>query len=258
VPVGETARFDPGGYRYIRGPFQYSGGVAAEPGYAIERMRFERPLALDEGFARIEAHLRARNRPVTAFCACELRSPAPFSEQGFIDFNRHYVGTLEHWGLLVGDDNPVARSNVCPEVGAPAEPGFFAFSYTVPVGGAPRPSFVVSGSAEVRDGRASPGGSYDGRIVRQGETSPDALRDKARVVLQTMEARLALLGASWRDATATHAYTVYDVYPFLADEIVARGAAAAGLTWVYARPPVVGLDYEMDVRGVGAEYVARP
>jgi hypothetical protein len=41
----------------------------------------------------------------------------------------------------------------------------------------------------------------------------------------------------------------------LADEIVQRGAAASGLTWVYARPPVVGLDYEMDVRGIYSEHV---
>ena len=29
----------------------------------------------------------------------------------------------------------------------------------------------------------------------------------------------------------------------------------AGLTWHYARPPVQGLDYEMDVRGVAREIV---
>ena len=33
------------------------------------------------------------------------------------------------------------------------------------------------------------------------------------------------------------------------------GAAVAGLTWYYARPPVQGLDYEMDVRGVPTERV---
>jgi hypothetical protein len=48
---------------------------------------------------------------------------------------------------------------------------------------------------------------------------------------------------------------VHDLHPFLADEIVGRGAAAAGLTWVYARPPVVGLEYEMDLRGVYREHV---
>jgi hypothetical protein len=73
-------------------------------------------------------------------------------------------------------------------------------------------------------------------------------------VIATLETRMAALGAAWRDATATYVYTVHDLHPFLADEIVSRGAAASGLTWVYARPPVIGLDFEMDVRGVHAEY----
>ena len=58
-----------------------------------------------------------------------------------------------------------------------------------------------------------------------------------------------------RDTTATQVYTVHDLHPFLADEIVRRGAARAGLTWHYARPPVVGLEYEMDCRGVADERV---
>ena len=32
--------FEPGGYRYIPAVFQYSSGVAAEPGYVLERARF--------------------------------------------------------------------------------------------------------------------------------------------------------------------------------------------------------------------------
>ena len=59
----ETAIFEPGGYRYVRGPFQYSGGVAAEEGYAIERIRFQTPVPLEEGFRRIEAHLDPHCRP---------------------------------------------------------------------------------------------------------------------------------------------------------------------------------------------------
>jgi hypothetical protein len=35
--------------------------------------------------------------------------------------------------------------------------------------------------------------------------------------------------------------------------MLARGAARHGLTWYYARPPVVGLDFEMDVRCVAVE-----
>jgi hypothetical protein len=48
---------------------------------------------------------------------------------------------------------------------------------------------------------------------------------------------------------------VHDCHPFLADEIVRRGAAKAGLTSHFCRPPVVGLEYEMDCRGVHAEKV---
>jgi hypothetical protein len=34
-----------------------------------------------------------------------------------------------------------------------------------------------------------------------------------------------------------------------------RGAMAGGLTWHFARPPVQGLDFEVDVRGVATELV---
>jgi hypothetical protein len=43
--------------------------------------------------------------------------------------------------------------------------------------------------------------------------------------------------------------------PFLADELAARGAMRAGLSWHFARPPVRDLDYEMDVGGVMREIV---
>ena len=139
--------FAPGNYRFLTHAFQYSGGVAAEPGYAIERARFARPLPLAEGFDAIEAYLARLGRPPTAFCACELRSPKQFTEQGFIDFNRRYVQRLEKWGIFREEINPVARSNVCPEIDPPAEPSFYAFSYTVPGAGK---SFVAAGGGERR------------------------------------------------------------------------------------------------------------
>ncbi|RPI45705.1 MAG: hypothetical protein EHM59_09405, partial [Betaproteobacteria bacterium] len=89
--------FAPGGYRYIPGVFQYSSGVAAEPGFEIERARLVRPLPLTDGFRAIENYLRSLGRPLTAFAACELRTPAPFTEQGFYEFNKAYVVTLERW-----------------------------------------------------------------------------------------------------------------------------------------------------------------
>ncbi|MFT5391083.1 MAG: hypothetical protein ACI8PT_001274 [Gammaproteobacteria bacterium] len=247
-----TATFSPGGYDYVRGPFQYSAGVAAQTGYRVERARFASPVPIEEGFGAIKAYLEGIGRPTTAFCACELRSPAPFTDQGFIDFNRIYVGTLEQWGIFSNDDNPVARSNVCPEQHKPAEPCFQAFSYTVPDPGARAAnSFVIAGSGEANEGP----GSYAERIVRLGDTSPGGMRDKALHVLGAMEARMSALGVTWAESTVTQVYTVHDLYPFFAAEIVRRGAAQGGLTWYCARPPVEGLDYEMDVRGVPTEHV---
>ena len=241
-----------GGYRYIPGVFQYSAGVAALDGYRIERVEFLRPVSLQAGFDRIERFLRETGVPLTGFCACELRSPAPFTDEGFRSFNRHYVGTLERWGIMREDRNPVARSNVCPELNKPAEPSFHAFCYARPAAGEAG-SFVIAGSGEAEDGHAT----YRERTVRYGDTSPDALREKAVFVLGRMEQRMAAFGAGWADTTAAQVYTVFDLHPFLSGEIVRRGAAEHGLTWHFARPPVVGLDYEMDCRRVPIEHRIR-
>jgi hypothetical protein len=244
--------FLPGNYRYIPGVFQYSAGVAALPGYEIRRVRFREPVPLVGGFERVAHYISVAGRPLTAFCACELRSPAPFSEDGFRAFNESYVTTLREWGLFDGRVNPVARSNVCPEIDPPPEPSFHAFAFTVAAAGPQAaPTFAIAGSGEAPEGRDS----YAAHIVRRGETGPDAMREKARFVLAEMERRLTALGFSWSDTTATQAYTVQDLHPFLADEIVRRGAARAGLTWHFCRPPVRELEFEMDCRGIASEQV---
>lgn len=245
-----AADFAAGNYRTIPAVFQYSGGVAAMPGYAIRRVRFRRPVPLAEGFARIEQIIGEAGRPLTSFCACELRSPAPFDDAGFKAFNEAYVEPLPRWGVHSDTLNPVARSNVCPEIDPPAEPSFHAFSFTVAATDA-APTFVIAGSGESREG----GATYRESTVRYGETSPDAMLEKARHVLGIMESRMAALGFTWADASATQVYTVYDIYPFLGSEIVRRGAASGGLTWQFCRPPVRGLDYEMDCRHVAREDV---
>jgi hypothetical protein len=244
--MADAVDFAPGGYRFIPAVFQYSGGAAALPGHTIQRVRFRKPVPLKQGFERIERVISEAGRPLTSFCGCELRSPAPFTEQGFRAFNEVYVVTLEKWKLYDGKVNPVARSNVCPDIDPPPEPSFYAFSFTVTSANA-APSFVISGSAEAREG----GASYEERTIRRGESSPDAMLEKARYVLGEMERRMAALGVGWADTSATQVYTVRDLYPFFADEIVRRGAAHSGLTWHYARPPVRDLEYEMDCRAVG-------
>ena len=43
--------------------------------------------------------IKAAGRPLTAFGACELRSPAPFTDEGFGVFNREYIATLTGWNI---------------------------------------------------------------------------------------------------------------------------------------------------------------
>ena len=252
--MSDVVIFAPGSYRYIQAVFQYSGGVAAEAGYEIERARFTRPLPLAEAFVAIEAHLKSLGRPPAAFAACEVRSPAPFTDQGFFEFNKLYVKTLAHWGIYNEGDpllNPVARTNVCPMYGKPAGPSIYAFAYTVPAAGSTRGTFIIAGGGDARES----GPSYRGRIISLGDTSPEGLREKASYVIGEMERRMTLLGFGWSDAVTTQIYTVQNVGHLVGELLAARGAAEGGVVWNYMRPPVEDLEFEMDVRGAAREIV---
>jgi hypothetical protein len=245
-----TSDFPAGNYSFIPAVFQYSSGAAASPGYEVERVRFDKMPPLAEGFALIAKYIQDAGRPLTSFCACELRSPGAFTEDGFLKFNQHYVKTLAEWGLFDGSTNPVARSNVCPEIDPPAEPSFHAFSFTRPSGNT-TPSFVIAGGAESRGGS----GTYPERTVRYRDLSPDGLKEKVRFTVGSMEIRLGAFGFVWKDTTAAQAYSVHDFHPVIADELVRRGVMRSGLIWHFARPPVIDLEYEMDCRRVMRETV---
>jgi hypothetical protein len=249
--MSDTVVFSPGSYRYIPAVFQYSAGVAAEDGFELERARFREPVPLGEAFARVEIHLNAIGRPFVAFAHCELRSPAPFNDQSFVEFNKQYVRTLERWGIYKDGVNPVARTNVCPMYGEPRTPSMHAFTYTVPSQNPSRRTFMLSGGGDARAGSEP----YRERIVRYGDTSPEALREKMIFVIKEMERRLSLLGFGWKDAISTQAYTVQNIGHLIGEELASRGAIAGGLVWSYARPPVIGLEYEMDVRGTARELI---
>lgn len=247
----KTVEAPNGGYRFMPGVSQYSAGVAALPGFALERVRFANPVPLRQGFERIARILKDSGRPLNAFAACELRSPAPFTESGFVKFNEEYIGTLKAWGLMKdGAANLVARSNVCPKIDPPSEPGFYAFTYAVSAASAPT-SFVVAGSGEAPEGK----GNYRDHAVRLGDISPAAMLEKAKWVLGEMERRMSAFGGDWSQVTATQLYTVHDIFPFIESELGKRGIFNQGLTWHLNRPPVQDLEYEMDCRRVHTERV---
>ncbi|UFS76711.1 hypothetical protein LPB73_04770 [Tardiphaga sp. 37S4] len=246
----ETVEAPNSGYRYMPGVSQYSCGVGALPGFALERVRFSKVVPLKEGFAKVAEIIKAAGRPLTAFAACELRSPAPFTEQGFIDFNEIYIKTLEDWGIMKDRVNPIARSNVCPKIDPPSEPGFHAFSFTTVAPNAPA-SFVIAGSGEAAEGK----GDYRDNTVRLGDISPSGMLEKAKYVLDEMERRMSAFSGTWDQTTGAQLYTVRDVYALLESELGRRGVFRNGLTWHFNRPPVVDLEYEMDCRRVHVERV---
>jgi hypothetical protein len=240
-----------GGYAFLKGIAPYSCGVAALENFEIVHARLFPALPLDAGLRAARAHVERMGRPVQALCGLELRSPRPFTFPGFAAFNASYIETLEGWDIFVDQLNPVARTNVAPALAPPSTPSVYGFSYTVASPGAPR-TFVVAGAGEL------PEGSLDANdVVRRGETSRDAVREKARFVLDLMESRLLGLGARWEDATAVNIYTVHDVHALMVDTILPHVGVAAlgGLTWHYTRPPVETIEYEMDVRGCRREIV---
>jgi hypothetical protein len=240
-----------GNYRYVPGIAAFSSGVVAMSGWEIVHATLREPLPWREGFARIERHLGEHGRPRTALCGIELRSPAPFTFDGFDAFNGGYRALLADWGILVDGDNPIPRTNVAPVAAAPREPSLYGFAYTT-AGSTSTPTFVVAGAGEMRE-RAR---GADG-IVRHGDTSAEAMREKVRFVMGIMEERLHVLGGDWSRVTAIDVYTAQPLHGFLVEEILrpAGPAAIHGVRWFPSRPPIEGLEFEVDLRGVGRELV---
>ena len=250
-PIPSVRDVHAGDYRFLPGIAPFSSGVVAAAGHQVVHATLRTPILWRDGFGLIDRHLRAEGRPRAALCAIELRSPAPFSFDEFDTFNAGYQVLLAEWKLHVDGENPIARTNVAPVTGAPREPSLYAFSYTVP-GATPRPTFIVAGAGEVRDRGVGTEG-----IVRHGETSPEAMREKAAYVMDIMQARLQGLGGTWSEVTAIDIYTPQPIESFVINTVLAPAGTAAihGVRWFPSRPPIIGLEYEMDLRGVARELV---
>ena len=232
-----------GNYRFLPGSpsLPFCGAVAPAPGYEIVRAQLDRPPPWRQGFERIEAHLAALGRPRQALCSVELRCAQPYTPEAFAGFNVGYAELLREWGLFVDGQGSTTRTNVAPALHPPSEQVLFAFAYTVPAADAP-PTFVISGAPERPE-------------VRPGEASAEALRAKTADVVASLSERLAALDQGWPAVGAVAVYTPHDALPALRAELLPRlgPAAVHGLRWFDSRPPIVGLEIEIDARSVRRE-----
>lgn len=237
-----------GNYRFLTGIAPYSAGVVSIPDYEIVHASLLQPVPYRDGFELIEQHLRQHDRNRSALCAIELRSPTPFSFTGFSEFNRSYQALLSEWGLMIGDMNPIARTNIAPQINPPSEPSLYGFAYTVPSPGVQTVSFIVAGAGDLCD----QADLREENIVRPGETSVDAMNEKATIVMDVMQERLFGLGRKWPDVTTVDVYTVQPVRPMLESGIFSKAEATSkhGIRWHYSHPPIEGLAFEMDLRAV--------
>ncbi len=238
-----------GDFQFLQGSGPYSSGAVASPGFEIVHAVFNPLPELWQAFDMIEAHLEAAGRPLDALCGMELRIPKALSVEGFNSFNEPYMDRLEEWGAHVDGMNPVARTNVALEVAPVAEPSVYGFCSTVPSDTTSK-TFVIAGAGELQ-------GSGLNNIVSQGDVSEAGLRAKADRVLAIMTERLEGMGLAWTDVTQSNIYTVHDIHPLMAPTILpALGDANRhGVRWHYARPPVLEIEFEMDMRGVRREIV---
>ncbi len=75
--------------------------------------------------------------------------------------------------------------------------------------------------------------------------------------MKVMQERLYGLRTNWGEVSSISIYTVIPLHTLIVDTILKPIGAAAlqGVTWYYSNPPIKGLVYEMDMRGVRKELV---
>ena len=237
------------GYSFLEGIYPYSSGVVAESGFEIVHVALSNWLPWQEGMQRARSYVEQQGLAVTQLCAFELRCPQPHSMGGFLGFNQQYRQVLEQWGLIIGDLNPIARTNVAPVENAPSETMLHAFSYVRPAEHNNK-TFVVAGGGELL------GPLTVENIVRAGDTSPDALKEKASVVMQLMMQRLRGLKGLPSDLTTIDIYTAHDAASLIAHAVTPELAdSPAEVVWYNTRPPIVDIEFEMDMRATTEERV---
>ena len=241
-----------GNFHFTKGSPFYASAVLADPGFEIVRATFEKPVPLSAGFDAIQREIQNRGRPLLALCGMELRAQDPYPNRTlFMEFNSQYVERLKSLELLVDGLVPITRANLAVHDRSVTEQCVYAFLYTV-AAKTNRRTFATSAFADLR---RRPDGSVEN--IAAGDVSPTGLREKVSFVIRTVDENLKDIGASWDVATQVRIYTVQPIGNLIPEIIlpVTGPGAHHGINWHYTYPPVVGLELEIDVRGVLRESV---
>jgi len=89
-----------GNYFFLKGIAPYSAGVVAGTGFEVIHARLPRSIPLRQALTpsrHTSKEPDARDRRCAAW---SLRSPKPFSFNGFNQFNAGYIDVLKRWDIL--------------------------------------------------------------------------------------------------------------------------------------------------------------
>lgn len=239
-----------GNYLFLPGIAPYSCGAVSAEGHEIIQVTFQSPPPLEKGFSELQQFLKDRKRPISALCGISLRSPKPYTFEGFSQFNSGYAQTLKDWGIFADDMNPVARTNVAPVVDPPNSPVLYGFSFTSPTKPGLPATFVIAGAGELPEGVLK-----RDSIFSLGNTTPEGLRSKSDFVMNLMERRLFGLGQTWPKVTVANIYTRHEIRSVMEHQVLSRmtGSSIHGAHWHYSAPPIEEIEFEMDMRGTRTE-----
>ena len=199
---------DRGEYRYIPGPFQYSAGVAAHPdtpsSASVLPIRF--PLPRASGGSRPSCAMRP---PADGVLRLRTAVSRAIHRRRLHCLQPRICRHTRSLGDFRRQSQPGRPQQRMPGDRPARDPELPCLLLRHPGCWAGR-SFVCAGSGEAREGS----GPYRDKTIRHGETTPDAIAEKARFVLEVMEQRMAGLEGGWSSATGVQVYTVHECIPF--------------------------------------------
>ena len=206
-----TRDFPAGNYRFIPAVFQYSSGAAANPGYEIERVRFDKLAAAGRGICADRKIHPGRGQAADVVLRLRAALAGGVHRRGISRISTSTTSRRWRNGAC-STARPIrwrAAMSARRSIRRPSRRSMPSRSRAR--ARVRRRAFVIAGSGEVAGGH----GSYAERTVRYRDLSPDGLKEKVRFVVGAMESRMGEFGFGWKDATAVQAYTVHDFHPRL-------------------------------------------